>query len=125
MEALQLGGLPAMQESVTVVGFPQGGDNVCVTKGVVSRLDRQQYSHGRCSLLTLQIDAPINRWAGSWRQAVFKAIVYCRSSYGMWIWPCGSVVSLSIRPVLSLTVPSFLALPTPFSPTAATPVAPC
>ncbi len=61
VEALQLGGLPAMQESVTVVGFPQGGDNVCVTKGVVSRLDRQQYSHGRCSLLTLQTDAPINR----------------------------------------------------------------
>ncbi|EFJ52282.1 trypsin family [Volvox carteri f. nagariensis] len=60
VEALQVGGLPPMQESVTVVGFPQGGDNVCVTKGVASRLDRQQYSHGRCALLTVQTDAPIN-----------------------------------------------------------------
>ncbi|GLC63300.1 hypothetical protein PLESTF_000021700 [Pleodorina starrii] len=60
VEALEVGGLPPMQESVTVVGFPQGGDNVCVTKGVASRLDRQQYSHGRCSLLTVQTDAPIN-----------------------------------------------------------------
>jgi hypothetical protein len=34
--------LPPMQQGVTVVGFPTGGDNVCVTKGVVSRLDRQQ-----------------------------------------------------------------------------------
>lgn len=30
-----------MQESVSVVGYPTGGDNVCVTKGVVSRIDRQ------------------------------------------------------------------------------------
>ncbi|GLI64114.1 hypothetical protein VaNZ11_007289 [Volvox africanus] len=60
VEALEVGGLPPMQESVTVVGFPQGGDNVCVTKGVASRLDRQQYSHGRCALLTVQTDAPIN-----------------------------------------------------------------
>ena len=37
---LKINGLPAMQESVMVVGFPTGGDNVCVTKGVVSRIDR-------------------------------------------------------------------------------------
>ncbi|KAJ9533519.1 hypothetical protein QJQ45_026587 [Haematococcus lacustris] len=60
VEALDIGGLPGMQESVSVVGYPTGGDNVCVTKGVVSRIDRQQYSHGRTSLLALQIDAAIN-----------------------------------------------------------------
>ena len=43
-----------------VVGFPQGGDNVCVTKGVVSRIDRQPYSHGKTSLLAIQVDAAIN-----------------------------------------------------------------
>lgn len=43
-----------------VVGFPQGGDNVCVTKGVVSRIDRQPYSHGKMSLLAVQVDAAIN-----------------------------------------------------------------
>lgn len=40
VQPLEINGLPAMQESVMVVGFPQGGDNVCVTKGVVSRIDR-------------------------------------------------------------------------------------
>lgn len=34
-----LASLPPQSE-VSVVGFPQGGDNVCVTKGVVSRIDR-------------------------------------------------------------------------------------
>lgn len=61
MEALEVGQLPSMQEAVMVVGFPTGGDNVCVTKGVVSRLDRQVYSHGRCALLTTQTDSAINR----------------------------------------------------------------
>lgn len=42
VEALEIDGLPRMQDSVCVIGFPQGGDNVCVTKGVVSRLDRSQ-----------------------------------------------------------------------------------
>ena len=48
------------QSEVMVVGFPQGGDNVCVTKGVVSRIDRQPYSHGKTSLLAIQVDAAIN-----------------------------------------------------------------
>jgi hypothetical protein len=44
---------------VSVVGFPQGGDNVCVTKGVVSRIDRQTYSHGRTALLAVQVGAGV------------------------------------------------------------------
>lgn len=36
------------------------GDNVCVTKGVVSRIDRSNYSHGRTTLLAIQVDAAIN-----------------------------------------------------------------
>jgi S1-C subfamily serine protease len=39
--------------------YPTGGENICVTKGVISRVDRQLYSHGRTSLLALQIDAAI------------------------------------------------------------------
>lgn len=39
--------------------YPTGGENICVTKGVISRIDRQLYSHGRTSLLALQIDAAI------------------------------------------------------------------
>jgi hypothetical protein len=49
-----------LQEVVTVVGFPQGGDNICVTKGVVSRLDIQRYTHGAGQLLTVQTDSAIN-----------------------------------------------------------------
>ncbi|KIZ01125.1 Protease Do-like 10 [Monoraphidium neglectum] len=60
IQPLDITGLPAMQSEVSVVGFPQGGDNVCVTKGVVSRIDRQQYSHGRTALLAIQVDAAIN-----------------------------------------------------------------
>jgi hypothetical protein len=31
-----------------------------VTKGVVSRIDRSTYSHGRTTLLAIQVDAAIN-----------------------------------------------------------------
>lgn len=53
--------LPNLQDEVTVVGYPIGGDNACVTVGVVSRIDMQRYNV--CwsrSLLAIQIDAAIN-----------------------------------------------------------------
>jgi hypothetical protein len=31
--------VPALQQPVLVVGYPVGGDNVSVTKGVVSRVE--------------------------------------------------------------------------------------
>ncbi len=34
---LQFGKVPQLQESVTCVGYPTGGDNISVTCGVVSR----------------------------------------------------------------------------------------
>ncbi len=37
--ALEFGHVPELQQSVVVVGFPTGGDNLCVTAGVVSRVD--------------------------------------------------------------------------------------
>ena len=37
MEPLQFGELPRLQEVVTVVGYPIGGDTMSVTSGVVSR----------------------------------------------------------------------------------------
>jgi S1-C subfamily serine protease len=39
---------------------PIGGDNVSITRGVVSRIEPQQYAHGAYSLLAIQIDAAIN-----------------------------------------------------------------
>ncbi|EYU46652.1 hypothetical protein MIMGU_mgv1a0034322mg, partial [Erythranthe guttata] len=38
-EPLQLGSLPTLQDSVTVVGYPLGGETISVSKGVVSRIE--------------------------------------------------------------------------------------
>uniref|UniRef100_A0A0E0KYG2 PDZ domain-containing protein n=1 Tax=Oryza punctata TaxID=4537 RepID=A0A0E0KYG2_ORYPU len=59
-EPLQLGRLPCLQDSVTVVGYPLGGDTISVTKGVVSRIEVTPYAHGTSDLLGIQIDAAIN-----------------------------------------------------------------
>ncbi|GKV29016.1 hypothetical protein SLEP1_g37996 [Rubroshorea leprosula] len=60
MNYLELGDVPFLQEAVAVVGYPQGGDNISVTKGVVSRVEPTQYVHGATQLMAIQIDAAIN-----------------------------------------------------------------
>ncbi|XP_044408771.1 protease Do-like 10, mitochondrial [Triticum aestivum] len=60
MNSLDLGDIPFLQEAVAVVGYPQGGDNISVTKGVVSRVEPTQYAHGATQLMAIQIDAAIN-----------------------------------------------------------------
>eukprot|EP00736_Rhodelphis_marinus_P011293 Rmarinus@m.22490 len=57
---LEFGGVPSLRDSVTVVGYPLGGDNISITSGVVSRVDVQQYAHAARRLLAVQIDAAIN-----------------------------------------------------------------
>lgn len=57
---LELGELPKVQDTVTVLGYPLGGDNVSVTEGVVSRIEPTRYSHSNRHLLAIQIDAAIN-----------------------------------------------------------------
>ncbi|CAF1312009.1 unnamed protein product [Rotaria sordida] len=52
--------IPRLQESITIVGFPIGGDNLSVTKGVVSRVVMSTYLHSLEFLLTIQIDAATN-----------------------------------------------------------------
>lgn len=59
-EPLQFGHLPRLQDSVTVVGYPLGGDTISVSKGVVSRIEVTSYAHGSSELLGIQIDAAIN-----------------------------------------------------------------
>lgn len=39
--ALELGGIPNLQDPVAVVGYPTGGDNISVSVGVVSRVEPQ------------------------------------------------------------------------------------
>jgi S1-C subfamily serine protease len=62
-EPLAIGKLPAIGDAVAALGFPTGGTRVAVTKGVVSRIDRDSYSHSWHANLVCQIDAAIN--AGS------------------------------------------------------------
>ena len=57
---LELGDIPELQESVSVCGFPQGGENLSITQGVVSRVELTQYVHGAAHLLAIQLDAAIN-----------------------------------------------------------------
>jgi len=57
---LPIGRLPGLQESVEVIGYPAGGDSLSITKGVVSRIEMQEYTQAGEVLLALQIDAAIN-----------------------------------------------------------------
>lgn len=58
---LPLGGVPQVESTVSVYGYPIGGDRMSVTRGVVSRVDFRTYSHSVMdSHLCIQIDAAIN-----------------------------------------------------------------
>ncbi len=58
---LAFGGIPAIESTVSVYGYPIGGNRLSVTRGIVSRIDFQPYSHsGIDAHLAIQIDAAIN-----------------------------------------------------------------
>ena len=48
------------KDSVTVLGYPLGGDNISTTTGVVSRIEYKNYVWSKSYLLAIQIDAAIN-----------------------------------------------------------------
>ena len=57
----EFGEVPKLESEVRVIGYPIGGERLSVTRGVVSRIDFQPYSHTRAdSHLVVQIDAAIN-----------------------------------------------------------------
>ncbi|KAH7532318.1 hypothetical protein FEM48_Zijuj04G0007200 [Ziziphus jujuba var. spinosa] len=70
-EPFHLGQLPRLQDSVTVVGYPFGGDTISVTKGVVSRIEVTSYAHGSSNLLGIQIDAATN--SGSFLPEIYSS----------------------------------------------------
>lgn len=57
---MELADLPPLQSSVSVIGYPVGGDNVSITSGVLSRIEPRRYSHSGKQLLAAQVDAAIN-----------------------------------------------------------------
>jgi S1-C subfamily serine protease len=61
MTPLKLGGIPALESTVSAYGYPIGGERMSVTTGIVSRIDFQLYTHsGIDSHLAIQISAQIN-----------------------------------------------------------------
>ncbi len=59
-EALPLGELPLLGDEVTTYGFPVGGTQLAITRGIVSRIDYDNYAHSGYPNLVCQIDAAIN-----------------------------------------------------------------
>ena len=58
---LEFGGIPQIESVVSAYGYTVGGTRLSVTRGIVSRIDFQLYSHsGMDSHLAIQIDAAIN-----------------------------------------------------------------
>ena len=58
---LPVGGIPELETTVSVFGYPIGGERLSVTQGIVSRVDFRTYTHSVVdSHLTIQIDAAIN-----------------------------------------------------------------
>ncbi|MFA5261685.1 MAG: trypsin-like peptidase domain-containing protein [Candidatus Omnitrophota bacterium] len=57
---LEFGELPQLQDTVVVLGFPEGGDKLSITEGVVSRIEIVPYVQTSKRLLAVQIDAAIN-----------------------------------------------------------------
>lgn len=57
---IEIGELPEVGDTVATYGFPEGGDELAFTEGVVSRVEHQSYTHSKANLLCCQIDAAIN-----------------------------------------------------------------
>lgn len=61
LEPLELGDLPKVRSAVITYGYPAGGEEISYTRGVVSRIELETYSHiGNRRLLSVQTDAAIN-----------------------------------------------------------------
>lgn len=57
---LKIGKLPNVRDKVAVYGFPDGGDKLSITEGVVSRIEHISYAYSGAFLLACQIDASVN-----------------------------------------------------------------
>ncbi|KAG2275221.1 hypothetical protein Bca52824_057776 [Brassica carinata] len=57
---LELGDIPSIYEDVSVLGYLRGGDTICVTKGIVSRVKSGEYMNSSIELLKIQTDATID-----------------------------------------------------------------
>ena len=59
-KAIEFDELPKFEQEVAVYGFPVGGDSLSVSRGIVSRIEHEQYAHSREIFLSIQVDAAVN-----------------------------------------------------------------
>lgn len=69
-KAVTFGVLPKQREKIAVYGFPQGGEDLSITEGVISRIEVSRYTHSGRRFLIIQTDAAIN--GGNSGGPVFK-----------------------------------------------------
>ncbi len=61
LKPLSLGEVPKLRSPVSTVGYPAGGEQIAVTKGIVSRIDYSLYVHTDYHYhLLVQVDSAIN-----------------------------------------------------------------
>ena len=64
LKPLTLGDVPKLRSPVSTLGYPTGGEQIAVTKGVVSRIDFSLYAHTDYHFhLLIQVDSAINSGA--------------------------------------------------------------
>lgn len=60
VDAVELGEMVSLRDRIMVVGFPMGGTEMSLSKGIVSRIQVDTYSMSEQRLLQAQVDAAIN-----------------------------------------------------------------
>ena len=72
------------RDEILVAGYPQGGDSLSITKGIVSRVVMTRYAHSSNKLLGIQIDAAINPGNSVRRDALRSLVQTIRSRTKVW-----------------------------------------
>ncbi len=57
---IEFGEFSQVKDEVYAYGFPEGGDKLSITKGVVSRVEHKNYKHAGSYLIACQLDASLN-----------------------------------------------------------------
>ncbi|CAA7041973.1 unnamed protein product, partial [Microthlaspi erraticum] len=75
MNPLELGDMPFRKESVVVVGYPQGGESISTTTGVVNRIESQYYRHGATNLPVQRL-VPVDQSDNNSSYYIFAGLVF-------------------------------------------------
>lgn len=59
-EPVEFGEMVKIDDEVTAVGFPMGGQDICFTQGPISRIESDIYAISGCKMLHVQTQSPIN-----------------------------------------------------------------